>query len=129
MRWRHRSLLGREARSGAMGHAVLRSPPLEGGRIQSCMTHDAPEPSAAGRWGLEQWYTWWRQSPSYQGGGIWSHWTYCSPGAYLGWEAGAGAAGHVTACGCTSRSLSGSLYVGVPSLQGIDIICQHSVHK
>jgi hypothetical protein len=33
MRWQHRSLAGREVEFGAIGHAVLRSPPLDGGRI------------------------------------------------------------------------------------------------
>jgi hypothetical protein len=106
MRWRHRNPPGREAGSGVVGHAALRSPPLEGGRTWSCMTHGALEPSPSGRRGLELRYTWRRWSPSYQGGGIRSHWTRGSLGAHLGWEAGSGAAGHVMERGCTPCSLS-----------------------
>jgi hypothetical protein len=48
----------REAISGAIGHAVLRSPPLQGGRIWSYRTHGAPKPSPVGRQDLELYDTW-----------------------------------------------------------------------
>jgi hypothetical protein len=47
-----------EAGSGAVGHAALQSPPLQGGRIRSCRTHDAPERSLARRRDPEPRYTW-----------------------------------------------------------------------
>jgi hypothetical protein len=106
MRWQHRSPPDREAGSRAVGHTSLQSPPLQGGRIRSCRTRGAPEPSPTGRQGLELGYTWRRRSPSYQGCKIRSHWTHGSPGAHLAWEAMFGATGHVVAHGCTPRSLS-----------------------
>jgi hypothetical protein len=96
-------------------------PSLQRGRIQSCRTRGALEPSQR-VWnhgtrggarallireaGSEPLDTWQRQSPSYQGSGIMSHWTRGSFGVHFGWEAGSGTAGHVVARGCTPRSLS-----------------------
>jgi hypothetical protein len=74
-----------------------RSPPLQEGRIRGCRTRGAPEHFVVGRRGPEPWYTWRRRSPSYQEGGIWSHWTHGSPGAHLDWKAESGATGHVGA--------------------------------
>jgi hypothetical protein len=82
-----------EVGSEAVGHAVLRSPPLQGGRIQSFRTHGAPEPSLVGRRGLEPWYTWRRRSPSIR-------------------EAGSGATEHVAAPEATLAGRKG------PVLQG-----------
>jgi hypothetical protein len=101
MRWQHQSPLSREAGSGAVGHATLWSPPLQGSRIRSCRTRGAPELSPVGRRGPKLWYMWWRWSPFYQGGGIRSHWTHDSPGAHLGWDVGSVLQGtwrHVDAC-------------------------------
>jgi hypothetical protein len=53
MWWRHRSPPDREAGSRAKGHVALRSPPLQGGRIWSCRTCGALEPSLVERQDLE----------------------------------------------------------------------------
>jgi hypothetical protein len=93
---------------------------------QSYRTCGAPEPSLGGRQDLEL-QDMWRiralpckeagsgatvhvtapeQSPSYQDGGIRSHWAHGSLGPHLGWKAGFGVAGHVATRWCTPRSLS-----------------------
>jgi hypothetical protein len=73
------ALPSREAGSGAVGHMA------------------APEPSRAGRQGLEPWATWQQWSHPEQGGGIWCHGTHGSAGALPSWKAGSGVVGHMAA--------------------------------
>jgi hypothetical protein len=51
MRWQHQSPPSREAGSRVVGHTALRSPPLQGGRIQSCRIRDASEPGEVRSYG------------------------------------------------------------------------------
>jgi hypothetical protein len=108
----------REAGSKAIGYTAHRSPP-NGSRATIHVAASEPflsmrqDPEPLDVWciealpaGPEPSYTWRRQSPSYEGGGIWSLWTHGSLRAHLGWEVGFSTAGHVAAHGCTLCSLS-----------------------
>jgi hypothetical protein len=108
----------REAGSKAVGYTAHRSPP-NGSRATIHVAASEPflsmrqDPEPLDVWciealpaGPEPSYTWRRQSPSYEGGGIWSLWTHGSLRAHLGWEVGFSTAGHVAAHGCTLCSLS-----------------------
>jgi hypothetical protein len=57
----------------------------------------APEPTLAGRRGLELRNTWQRQSSTQQGGEAWGHGTHGSTGAHLNKEVRSGAVGHMAA--------------------------------
>jgi hypothetical protein len=87
-----------EAGSGAVRYVAHRSPPLEGGKIQSCSTRGTLEPSLGGRHDPELQDLWCtravpcreagsgaarhvaHQSPTLQGGGVRSHCTCHSAG-------------------------------------------------